>query len=267
MLTIRKFAELAGTTRRTLLFYDQEDVFKPAHIADNGYRYYSYDQLYQLKFILQLRHLDLPLATIKELLATNDATQLNEQLRTVLSHIQTEIDNLTLLKDTLAERFQQPKFNENNHLLVPTIVERPAMAFWRSPKSADCTDSDIRALYQAFYQIIGPLKLLDKHESGFLTSVANSDAQAYPTASFQIIKAVSLADVTTIPIVRRPAGQYVVATAMNDMGSILHTLDNIQHYVNQHQLTIATQMWQLNLNEQLTSKAGSQYISIEYQLL
>jgi len=167
----------------------------------------------------------------------------------------------------LAERFQQPKFNENNHLLVPTIVERPAMAFWRSPKSAGCTDSDISALYQAFYQIIGPLKLLDKHESGFLTSVANSDAQAYPTASFQIIKAVSLADVTTIPIVRRPAGQYVVATAMNDMGSILHTLDNIQHYVNQHQLTIATQMWQLNLNEQLTSKAGSQYISIEYQLL
>ncbi|WP_414949426.1 MerR family transcriptional regulator [Levilactobacillus brevis] len=74
MLTIRKFAELAGTTRRTLLFYDQEGVFKPAHIADNGYRYYSYDQLYQLKFILQLRHLDLPLATIKELLATNDAT-------------------------------------------------------------------------------------------------------------------------------------------------------------------------------------------------
>ncbi|GEA98824.1 MerR family transcriptional regulator [Levilactobacillus brevis] len=267
MLTIRKFAELAGTTRRTLLFYDQEDVFKPAHIADNGYRYYSYDQLYQLKFILQLRHLDLPLATIKELLATNDATQLNEQLKAVSSHIQTEIDNLTRLKATLTERFQQPAISTERQLQSPTIVERPAMSFWCSPKSVGCTDDDISALYQTFYQLIGPLKLLDKHESGFLTALANSNAQAYPTANFQIIKAVSLADITTVPIIQRPAGQYVVATAMNDMGSILHTLENIQHYVNRHHLTIATRMWQLNLDEWLTSKAGSQYISLEYQLM
>jgi len=28
MLTIKKFADLSGTTRRTLIFYDQKDLFK-----------------------------------------------------------------------------------------------------------------------------------------------------------------------------------------------------------------------------------------------
>ncbi|WP_230478123.1 hypothetical protein [Lactobacillus helveticus] len=28
------------------MFYDQKDIFKPAKIAENGYRYYSYGQLY-----------------------------------------------------------------------------------------------------------------------------------------------------------------------------------------------------------------------------
>lgn len=37
-----KIAKIAQTTRRTLIFYDQKDIFKPAKIAENGYRYYSY---------------------------------------------------------------------------------------------------------------------------------------------------------------------------------------------------------------------------------
>ena len=68
MLTIRKFAELADTTRRTLLFYDEQDLFKPAKVAENGYRYYSYDQLYDLTFILELRKLGLSVLQIKNLL-------------------------------------------------------------------------------------------------------------------------------------------------------------------------------------------------------
>ncbi|MDV0430501.1 MerR family transcriptional regulator [Lactiplantibacillus sp. DA1] len=267
MLTIRKFAELAGTTRRTLLFYDQEDVFRPAQVAANGYRYYSYDQLYQLKFILQLRHLGLSVAAIRSLLKTNDAVQLNAQLANLTEHIQTEIDNLTLLKKTLVERYQQPDLEMGGRLHTPAIIERPALSFWCSPQSVGCTDEEISALYATFYTMIGSLKLLNKHESGFLTSLAESDPTGYPTANFRIIKAVSLIDAPDVPTLQRPAGRYVVATALNDMASILHALENIRQYVTQQQLTIDTEMWQLNLNEQFTSKAGSKYISIEYQVI
>ena len=268
MLTIRKFATLAGTTRRTLLFYDQVGLFSPVKVADNGYRYYSYDQLYQLKFILQLRQLGLAVNDIKDLLHTTQPGQLRHQLDDVFSHIEAEISKLPLLKQTLAERYQQPELGPVGTLQTPRIVERPALTFWCSPESVGCTDEDVSALYQTFYDVIGPLKLLDKHESGFLTFLPDCSASAYPTANFRILKAASLAGTSPLtPSIQRPAGRYAVATAMNDMTSILHTLDNLQEYVHNQGLTTDPHVWQLNLDEILTSKAGSAYISIETQLI
>ena len=68
LLSISEFAKLAGTTRRTLIFYDQKDVFKPMKIEETGYRYYSYEQLYQIGFILGLRDLGLLVEEIKDYL-------------------------------------------------------------------------------------------------------------------------------------------------------------------------------------------------------
>ena len=59
LMTISQFAKAVGTTRRTLIFYDQKGVFKPQKIMANGYRYYSYEQIYKMNFILGLRDLGL----------------------------------------------------------------------------------------------------------------------------------------------------------------------------------------------------------------
>ncbi|RWR38095.1 MerR family transcriptional regulator, partial [Pediococcus acidilactici] len=74
MLKISEMAKLADTTRRTLIFYDEKDVFKPARKTSTGYRYYTYDQLYDLMFIRGLRSLDIPLDKIKKIKNTNEAT-------------------------------------------------------------------------------------------------------------------------------------------------------------------------------------------------
>lgn len=42
IIAISEFAKIAQTSRRTLIFYDQKDIFKLAKIAENCYRYYSY---------------------------------------------------------------------------------------------------------------------------------------------------------------------------------------------------------------------------------
>ena len=78
LMTISKFAQAVGTTRRTLLFYDQQGVFKPAKTTANGYRYYSYDQIYRMNFILSLRSLGLSIEEIKNYLSDNDSQTLNK---------------------------------------------------------------------------------------------------------------------------------------------------------------------------------------------
>lgn len=98
MLKITNFAKLAGTTRRTLIFYDREGLFKPAFIdKENGYRYYDYDQLYEFDFINGLRQLGLSIEEIKKVLSEKDKDILNVYLADYQLKLQQEIKQLQVL--------------------------------------------------------------------------------------------------------------------------------------------------------------------------
>lgn len=41
-MTTKEFAKLCGVEKRTLFFYDEIDLLKPARILPNGYREYDF---------------------------------------------------------------------------------------------------------------------------------------------------------------------------------------------------------------------------------
>ncbi|KXZ21498.1 MerR family DNA-binding transcriptional regulator [Bacillus nakamurai] len=53
--TVGEFARLTGVTERTLRYYDQENLLKPAEYEDNGRRLYSHGALFELNKILALK--------------------------------------------------------------------------------------------------------------------------------------------------------------------------------------------------------------------
>ena len=63
--TIRELADLSGVTTRTLRWYHQIGLLKPARVAENGYRYYGPAQVDRLQDILYYRALGVELAQIK----------------------------------------------------------------------------------------------------------------------------------------------------------------------------------------------------------
>lgn len=67
-LTAGEFAKTAGTTKDTLFHYDDIGLFSPQMRADNGYRYYSVEQLETFDVIYTLRELDMPLSEIRQYL-------------------------------------------------------------------------------------------------------------------------------------------------------------------------------------------------------
>ena len=68
MYTVKQVSDLAGVTPRTLRYYDQIGLLKPASVGSNGYRGYSDDDLLRLQQIRFYRELDLPLAEIRQAL-------------------------------------------------------------------------------------------------------------------------------------------------------------------------------------------------------
>ena len=63
--TVKQVAELSGVSVRTLHFYDETGLLKPAYVGANGYRFYEEPQLLTLQQILFYRVLELELNLIK----------------------------------------------------------------------------------------------------------------------------------------------------------------------------------------------------------
>ena len=75
-LTIGEFATVTHLSVRTLRRYHEAGLLEPAEVDPfTGYRYYSADQIPPAQVIHQLRELDVPLAEVKAILATDDPQQ------------------------------------------------------------------------------------------------------------------------------------------------------------------------------------------------
>ena len=55
--TVNQLAKLSGVSVRTLHFYDEIGLLKPARYGENNYRYYEAEQLFMLQQILFFREL------------------------------------------------------------------------------------------------------------------------------------------------------------------------------------------------------------------
>src|SRR3954462_3076814 len=89
--TVKQVAALSGVSVRTLHFYDEVGLLKPAYVGANGYRFYEVPQLLSLQQILFYRELGIELKQIKEILGRADF----EKIAALESHRQVLEQNLT----------------------------------------------------------------------------------------------------------------------------------------------------------------------------
>lgn len=85
LYTVKQLALLSGVSVRTLHHYDAVGLLKPAHVGDNGYRYYGREELLRLQDILFHRELEMPLQEIADVMAA----QAEDRLATLQRHRET----------------------------------------------------------------------------------------------------------------------------------------------------------------------------------
>jgi len=99
MFLIKKVSEISGVSVRTLHHYDEIGLLSPKK-NENGYRYYSEDDMSFLQMILFYKYLGFPLKQIKELLKQEDP-EILYHLKKQLVLMQKEKQKLLTLIDTL----------------------------------------------------------------------------------------------------------------------------------------------------------------------
>ena len=99
MYLIKTVSKISGVSVRTLHHYDEIGLLSPQK-QENGYRYYSEEDMSFLQMILFYKYLGFPLKKIKELLKQKDS-EILEHLRMQLNLMQKEKQKLITLIDTL----------------------------------------------------------------------------------------------------------------------------------------------------------------------
>ncbi|MBB2946486.1 DNA-binding transcriptional MerR regulator [Actinoplanes lutulentus] len=92
-LTIGEFATLSHLSVRTLRRYHEAGLLEPATVDPfTNYRYYEPGQIGTAQVIHRLRQLDMPLAEVKSILATDDPDRRTELIAGHLQRLEAELD-------------------------------------------------------------------------------------------------------------------------------------------------------------------------------
>ncbi|HAT55760.1 MAG TPA: transcriptional regulator [Lactobacillus sp.] len=268
MLKISAFAKLAQTTRRTLILYDEQDVFKPATVSPEGYRFYNYDQLYELSFILTLRKLGLSLDDIKQVSSDNDKKSPNALLTNLQDRVDDQIHDLLAVKQSLGTRMAAVNTETPLHRDQPYIYQHHTQSFWQSATLHDCSRQQIAEAFSKFYKQLDPLVSINGKCSGFVLNLPNADAANFINAPFRLIKeATTPISNDFITTIERPAGNYLAIDIDNDDTAICNGIDLLHQYVMTHKLTLRGPLWQINMNEDIRlPEATTAVLRLEYLL-
>ncbi len=124
-ITTGEFARLCGTTKHTLIHYDQMGVLTPALLGANGYRYYAPAQIEVFHVIETLRELDMPLADIRAYLDRRSPEEFAALMEREAALLDRKIARLKQMRQLTRQKAQ---------LTRQALAEPPGITLERQPE-------------------------------------------------------------------------------------------------------------------------------------
>lgn len=106
-LSSGEIAKLCNIHKKTLFYYDQIGLLKPATVEDNGYRYYTSDQVDVLSRIKALQSVGFSLTEIKQQLTVEDVSIGIATLHQQKQKIERKAIELLQVHDALAHKLTE----------------------------------------------------------------------------------------------------------------------------------------------------------------
>ncbi len=253
-LTISEMSHYAGLSRRTLIYYDQIDLFKPQSIGVNGYRYYSFEQCMELDVILMLRALDMPLQTIREFIKNRNPASTQKELMMRRDDVRKKIMDLQELERTF-DRYIQ-RYEKVQEIDFDTItIDHYDEAYFIVSEEIDGDDPESAyQVYTRFYPLIDYKDAFSGYPIGFLSEGTTLNEQNFHEAPYRALILIPQDRLYLYPknmIITRPAGEYVSGFVTEGDTQITTFTARIKSYLTKNQLKIDGDIWELLWQDQI----------------
>lgn len=143
-----EFARLFQIDKQTLIYYDNQGIFSPAHKSENGYRYYATEQILPFAELLSLRNLHVGGSQMSEFNATPTREKLLEILSDKVMEYEETISSLQSTMENLQHKITQLKKISYLPIGQVMLIPKGKLYFQRSPlfeKSTSLRDGYLKS--------------------------------------------------------------------------------------------------------------------------
>jgi DNA-binding transcriptional MerR regulator len=232
-LTIGEFSQLTHLSVRTLRRYHDGGLLEPTRVDPaTGYRYYTSEQIPAAQVIHRLRELDMPLAEVKQVLATGDPDARADLLAGHLARMEDELDRTRAAVRAL-RRLLQPE-------PAPLAVELRAVPARQVAAIQDTVDlDDVLAWYA------GAMAELDAALAGAVDTGPPGGVYTNELFTDERGHALVYRQVRDVPTIGRvepvvlPAVELAVTTHVGDHDDIAVTYGALGAHVTGHHFAVA----------------------------
>lgn len=263
--SVGEIAEFYHISRQTVLFYDQQGVFKPKIIDPvNHYRYYTPDQLEELDTILMLKGLGLSLKEIREFMENRGSMEAVSMLNQQKERLEEKIQELTMAKKRVEKKAGILKdYLENSHETI-RMSKRDEEYLIVEP---------VKKPYQLLQADLAIKRLMVKtadnphmhtYQTGTMIEQKNLESGRFLTASyvfFPLARKLKREDCMV-----KPKGSYAIAYHAGAYETIGETYGKMLGWMKSHGLKLAGNSYEYCILDNLTSENPRDYIT-EIQLL
>ncbi len=261
LLTIGQFAALHGINKKTLMWYDEIGLFKPAAVNPvNGYRCYNYYQSPILETILLLRELDVSIGEIQDFMKNRSAQHMKKLLDEKIGELDLQIMHLQAVKQTLCNHQQNMTALLTMDLSEIAVVEKEERCLVTVDIDKDITfeqEVELITAETARYQ----LGRLHDASYGSMIPVASIENGKFDDYTKLFIEIPSLSQKSGLHI--QPEGNYLRAFHKGTWENIPRRYEEILSYARQKQLTLSGFSYEKGINETVIDRVEDYIVRIE----
>lgn len=261
LLTIGQFAAMHGINKKTLMWYDEIGLFKPASInPENGYRCYNYHQSPILETILLLRELDVSISEIQDFMKNRSAENLKCLLDEKIAQLDLQLMHLQAVRKTLFNHRQNMDTLLTMDLSKISIVEKEKRCLVTVDINRDVTfekEVELITAQTSKYQL-GRLHDASYGSMISVDSLLDSRFDDYSKLFIEIPFLPYCAGLHTMP-----GGKYLRAFHKGSWDGIPKRYQELFDYAVSHDLTLHGFSYERGINENVIDRIEDYIVQIE----
>ncbi len=254
--TTGEFARLCQVKKQTLFHYDDIGILTPEIVADNGYRYYSHNQLEIFYTISMLKELDMPLADIKRYLDHRSPRAFLSLLEKQLGEVDEKIKELQWLRRFIHTKMDLTREGISIQKGKILLEEQPEEYFVVTEYTGEDEDKAIAEAVTEHLNFCHSLDIYSAHAIGGMIPVKcflSGDRYAYSHFYTRVEK--SEFDSVTV----RPAGMFAVCCDNSGYENVEEICRNLLSFARKHGFRPGPHIYEDVLLDEMSAKGYDNY--------